>query len=332
MIAPAPRKPIPVTICAAIRVGSARTTFAPEVRNSLNPYAETIVKSAEPTDTSRCVRSPASRSRSSRSRPSTAPSAAASATRPRISAQEREGILDASSTSGFLLRRRDPSDPDRRQLKKLVQALARERFLLGGRLHLDEPAVTGHDDVHVDLGARILRVVEIEQRLGVDDADRNRRDRVAQRLREPEPVEGEARSSPRAADRRTAGAAVRLQHVAVEPERPLAARLEVGDRPQRASEQAVDFDRPPALPAARGLSLGALARRRRQERVLGRHPAASLPLQPARDALFDRSGAEHLRLALGVEHRAVWLLEPARLELDRAQLVRAPAVSSRHAA
>src|SRR5947207_2563070 len=50
MIAPAPRNPIPVTICAAMRVGSARTTVPPCVRNAWKPYAETIVKSAEPSD------------------------------------------------------------------------------------------------------------------------------------------------------------------------------------------------------------------------------------------------------------------------------------------
>ena len=37
MIAPAPRKPMPVTICAAMRVGSARTTLPPWTRNSWNP-------------------------------------------------------------------------------------------------------------------------------------------------------------------------------------------------------------------------------------------------------------------------------------------------------
>ena len=49
MIAPAPRKPIPVTICAAIRVGS---TGEPAATNSAKPYAETSVKSAEPSETS----------------------------------------------------------------------------------------------------------------------------------------------------------------------------------------------------------------------------------------------------------------------------------------
>jgi hypothetical protein len=37
MIAPAPRKPMPVTICAAILDGSARTTLEPPIRKSLKP-------------------------------------------------------------------------------------------------------------------------------------------------------------------------------------------------------------------------------------------------------------------------------------------------------
>ena len=70
---------MPVTICAAMRVGSARMTWSPLSGSSWNPYAETIVKSAEPKQTSMCVRNPASRSRSSRSKPIAPPSAAASA-------------------------------------------------------------------------------------------------------------------------------------------------------------------------------------------------------------------------------------------------------------
>src|SRR5438270_7041154 len=38
MIAPAPRKPIPLTICAAMRVGSMRVPVA--VKKSSNPYAD----------------------------------------------------------------------------------------------------------------------------------------------------------------------------------------------------------------------------------------------------------------------------------------------------
>src|SRR5437588_3559516 len=315
MIAPAPRNPIPVTIWAAIRVGSARMTLWPKVRNSLNPYAGTIVNSAEPTETSRCVRRPASRSRSSRSRPRTPPRAAARATRPSTSGQPSVGRLDASS-SGFLLRFRDPLDPERSKLEQLVQPTARERLLLRGRLDLHEGPLAGHDDVHVDFGSRVLGIIEIEQRLAADDAHRDGRDRIAQRLREPEPVEREARRDVGTADRRAACTAVCLKHVAVEPERPLAERPEIRHRTERPADQALDLDRTPSLLASRGFALSALAGRGRQQRVLGGHPPASFAEQPARDALLDRGGAEDLRLALRVQHRPVRLLAAVWLKAE----------------
>src|SRR5436853_610800 len=150
MIAPAPRKPIPVTICAATRVGS---TFEPK---SWKPYAPAIVKRHEPIATSMCVRMPASRSRSSRSMPIAAPSA----------------------TRG-------------------------------------------------DMGA---------------------------------------------ADRGAARPAVGLEDVAVEVDGALAERLEVDDGANGSPDQALDLDGAAALLPARRLPLGALARRRRQQRALRREP------------------------------------------------------------
>jgi hypothetical protein len=71
------------------------------------------------------------------------------------------------------------------QAEHLVQRRARERLALGGRLHLHKAAVAGHDDVRVDLGRRVLLVVEVEQQAPVGHADRHRGDRVEQRqLRE----------------------------------------------------------------------------------------------------------------------------------------------------
>src|SRR5438045_4459217 len=154
MIAPAPRKPIPVTICAAIRVGSARTTFPPLTRNSRNPYAEAIVNSAEPTETSMCDRKRASRSRSSRSSPTAPPSAAASTSRTSASCHESDGMSDASSIESLSLGLADPLDPGRREVEQGIQLVAVERRALGGRLHLDQPPFAGHDHVQVDLGAR----------------------------------------------------------------------------------------------------------------------------------------------------------------------------------
>ena len=53
---------------------------------------------------------------------------------------------------------------------------------LGGRLDLDQPAVAGHDDVGVDLGARVLGVVEVAEQLAADDAAGDRRDRAGERV------------------------------------------------------------------------------------------------------------------------------------------------------
>src|SRR3954466_9753848 len=174
MMAPAPRKPIPLTICAAIRVGSVRTSTPPLVTNSLNPYAETSVKSAEPTETTRCVRNPACRSRSSRSRPTAPPRRAATRSRRRTCGHSSVGTaLRKCNGDGFRLDLADPGDALLREVDELVEGGARERILLGGRLHLDQPPVAGHDDVHVGVGVRVLGVVEVEERHAFDDADRD---------------------------------------------------------------------------------------------------------------------------------------------------------------
>src|SRR2546423_11328500 len=107
------------------------------------PYADVIVKSAEPTDTSRCVRSPASRSRSSRSTPIAPPSTAARTSRRSDSSQLSVGRLCAKSSNGFFLRGADLVDSRRRQLEQLVKLLPREGGALCRRLHLHQLARAG---------------------------------------------------------------------------------------------------------------------------------------------------------------------------------------------
>ncbi len=283
------------------------------------------MKSAEPSETSMCVRSPAWRSRTSRSKPTAAPSAAASASRPSSSHQvEANHAAPPRPRAAPPRAARSPG----RELQQLVEERAGERLLLGGRLHLDQAVVAGHHDVHVRVGRRVLRVVEVEHRHAVDDPDRDGGDGADERLAEPEAVERAVRRDVRAADRRAARAAVGLEDVAVEPERALAERLEVDHGAQRAADQPLDLDRAPALLPARRLAVGAIARRGGQERVLGGEPAAALPVEPARHALLDRGRAEHAGAPLRVEHRAVRQLEEVGLEVERAQLVGASPVSA----
>ena len=134
-------------------------------------------------------------------------------------------------------------------------------------------------------------------------------------------------------DRGAARAAVGLEHVAVDPQRALAERLEVGDGADRAADEALDLDRAPALLAAARLAVDAVAGRRGEQRVLGGDPTAAAALEPARDAFLHRRRTEHDRLALRVEHRPVRLLEVvgpgSRAAADARAAVR-PLDSSRH--
>ena len=66
--------------------------------------------------------------------------------------------------------------------QQLVERLPLERRPFRRALHLDEPAVAGLDDVHVDVGARILVVGEIEHRHAADDADARGGDVVLHRI------------------------------------------------------------------------------------------------------------------------------------------------------
>src|SRR6187399_2486149 len=120
---------------------------------SVHAYAETSVKTQAPSATRRCVRNPASWSRSSRSSPIPPPRTAASSSRSSASPVERSGTFGCDRVR---LRGRDRLDPARGEVEKLVEQIARERVALGRRLHLDEPAVAGHDDVHVRLGGGVL--------------------------------------------------------------------------------------------------------------------------------------------------------------------------------
>src|SRR5581483_759985 len=159
-------------------------------------------------------------------RPAESPgSTAATASRRSTFQWPRDAALLARSIRRVLLDAFELLDAGGCEVEQLVQPAAFERNALGGRLHLDETALAGHDHVHVDVGARVLLVVEVEQRLAAEDADRDGRDRTRQDLREREPVERAVGGDVGAADGCAASPAVGLEHVAVEVDGAFAERL-----------------------------------------------------------------------------------------------------------
>src|SRR5204862_7859228 len=103
----------------------------------------------------RWVRIPASRSRSSRSKPTSAPRPPATARRPSASQPFNAGISLTRNRNGLLLEALQVLDPSGREIEQLVEPLALERHLLGGRLNIHEPPVARHDDVDLDVRVRV---------------------------------------------------------------------------------------------------------------------------------------------------------------------------------
>ena len=104
----------------------------------------------------------------------------------------------------------------------------------GGGLGFDEAAVGEHDDVHVDGGAGVFFVAEVEEDVAVDDADAGGGDHLAQgrgfqRAGGDEFAEGEGEGDAGSGDGGGAGASVGLEDVAVEDDGALAEGLHVDD-------------------------------------------------------------------------------------------------------
>jgi hypothetical protein len=202
--------------------------------------------------------------------------------------------------------------------------------LLGGALHLDDAAIAGHDKIGVGLGFRILGIVEIEHRRAVIDAAGDRRDIVAQHIglhhvARLHPGEAVGERDPGSGDGGGAGAAVGLQHVAVDGDLALAERFEVDRCAQRTADQALDLDRAAALLSGGGLAPRAFQSGARQHAIFGRDPAAALTLQPWRQPLLERGGDEHMGVTEFHQARPFRIFDDAALERNGAQFVRGTA-------
>src|SRR6185437_3290970 len=116
------------------------------------------------------------------------------------------------------------------EVEQLAEQVAAERLPLGRALDLHEVAASGADHVHVGLRGHVLLVAQVEPGLAVHDADTDRGHRGEQRvalgpLAVLEPGDRLGQRDVPAGHGRGPGAAVGLEHVAVDDDGVLAERL-----------------------------------------------------------------------------------------------------------
>ena len=208
------------------------------------------------------------------------------------------------------------------QVEQLAEQVAAERLPLGGALDLHEVAAGGADHVHVGLRGHVFLVTQVEPGLAVHDADADRGHRGQQRialgpLAALEPRHRLGQRDIAAGHRRSAGAAVGLQHVAVDDDGVLAQRLVVDAGPERTADQAGYFLGAAAQAALDRLAVVPGVRGPGQHGVLGGHPAEPAAAPPARYVLGDARRAQHPGAAEFHQHRALGMIKPAPGQLHR---------------
>ena len=212
----------------------------------------------------------------------------------RVTAGRRRPPAAARSAGGCPPAARSSSDSQR---------VAAERRGLGRALHLDEPAVAGLDDVHVDVGARVLLVGEVEQRLAVHDADAGGRDEVAA----PGIVEiwfcarifcsaSTSATKPPVIDAVRVPPSAWMTSQSTQIVRSPSSSRRVTARSDRPISRWISCVRPPTLPADASRWFRVVVDAR-QHAVLGRHPALARVAPERRHAVLDARRADDARVA-----------------------------------
>src|SRR5262249_42034417 len=214
------------------------------------------------------------------------------------------------------------------QSQQRVEPGPAEWRLLRGALDLNDLSGTGHHDVHVDGRAGVLEIVEVEHGHAAGDADADGGDTVAHGCRGAGLRERIGDCHEAAGDGRRPRAAVGLDDVAIDPDRPLAHLGALDDRAQRAAHEPLDLLRAAARAAV--LTRRARVRRAREHRVLGRDPAQRLAFEERRHLVLDRRRADHLGGPELDEDRAFGMQQKVARQHDGSQLIGRAPVGTRH--
>lgn len=202
----------------------------------------------------------------------------------------------------------------------LLELIGRERGLLRGSLHFDESPASRHDEVHVDLGGRILAVIEVEERFPFHDADADGGNAVRKNLsraRGQVGVSDGVRECDKSA-RDTGGPrpTVGVQNVTIDPNRPTIERLQIHHGPQASADEPLDFDRSPiGLPFVASFSGRSGAG---EHAVFRRQPTLPFSQEPIWDLVVETGGAKDSRPPHFDENASRGVSSEAASDLNRA--------------
>ncbi len=196
----------------------------------------------------------------------------------------------------------------------------------GSALNLDQPATVVHDHIEIGVGTRVFGIVQIKHRRAPQHADRDgghlAMNGIALEFAGIEQlIHRIDQRNISAGNGRSAGAAIGLQHIAIQGNGPLAQGFQVDDGPQAAANQALDLQCATPLAAAAGLALVARAGGSRQHAIFGGDPALALVAQPGRQAFFNAGRAQNTGLTAADQHRAFSMLGVVTLDDHGSQLV-----------
>ena len=176
------------------------------------------------------------------------------------------------------------------------------RIFFGGGLGFDQAAGGEHDDVHVDGGAGVFFVAEVEEGVAVDDADAGGGDHLLEGVGfegagGDELAEGDGEGAAGSGDGCGAGSTVGLEDVAVEDDGALAEDAHVYDGAEGAADEALDLVSAAADFSFFGLAGATGEGGAGEHAVLCGNPAAAGVAHPAGDAGFDGGVAEDAGVA-----------------------------------
>ena len=102
--------------------------------------------------------------------------------------EQHRSVTTVTTGERALLRDIELAEPLDGEIEQRIQLATVERAVLAGALHFDESALAAHHNIHIDRGANVLFIVEIESRRRTDHADAHRRNATLHRRRRNAPV------------------------------------------------------------------------------------------------------------------------------------------------